>query len=139
LYDPDRVREPLRRDVNGAFKPVSWKEALDAVAEALSVASKTGKETAFLTKPVTGSAVSLIEEFGGKVRGSTHTVFYPNEEVVQQTAAEHVFGAGSRVSYDFSLPNVIVSFGAGFLETWLSPVEYIKAFTANRVPGRDGK
>ncbi|MCB0360104.1 MAG: hypothetical protein KDD44_10720, partial [Bdellovibrionales bacterium] len=39
---------------------------------------------------------------------------------------------------DFSKADTIVSFGAGFLETWISPVEYARQWAATRNPARKG-
>ncbi|MCB0322326.1 MAG: molybdopterin-dependent oxidoreductase [Bdellovibrionales bacterium] len=139
LYDPDRIREPLRREVGGTFKPVSWKEALEAIAEAMAAGGAAGKETVFLTNPLSGSVRKLVDEFTSKVPKASHVEYYSPDEAVQHAAAEQVFGPGAKVYYDFSLPKMIVSFGAGFLETWGSPVEYTKAYAAGRIPDAEGK
>jgi anaerobic selenocysteine-containing dehydrogenase len=41
LEDPDRVRRPLRRRVNGAFEEVSWDSALSEAAERIAAVQKT--------------------------------------------------------------------------------------------------
>ena len=33
LYNPDRIREPMRRDPAGRFQPIKWEEAEELLAE----------------------------------------------------------------------------------------------------------
>ena len=47
-----------------------------------------------------------------------------------KTANEKVFGLNGLVSYRMEQADALVSFGADFLETWLSPVEYAWKFKA---------
>jgi formate dehydrogenase len=45
LSDPDRVRDPLKRNADGTFSPVSWDEALDDIGARLnSVIERHGRE-----------------------------------------------------------------------------------------------
>ncbi len=47
-----------------------------------------------------------------------------------KTANKKVFGDEGLVSYHMDQADILVSFGADFLETWLSPVEYAWKFKA---------
>ena len=138
LYDPDRIREPLKRDVNGNFKPVSWKEALDAVAEAISTGVKAGKETILITKPSSGSEKDLLQEFAGSLNGVSQIEFDLFSREIFDRAAEESFGPGSRLNFDFSKAETVVSFGADYLETWLNPVAFTKDYATRRVPDASG-
>ncbi|MFM8486851.1 MAG: 4Fe-4S ferredoxin, partial [Bacteroidota bacterium] len=54
-------------------------------------------------------------------------------------ASEQCFGISAVPDYRFDAAEVIVSFGADFLGTWISPVEYARAYSANRkVSGKKG-
>ena len=55
LYNPDRVREPLIREANGAFKTVSWEEALGEIAKGFKTLGEN-KSAVLLTKPLSGSS-----------------------------------------------------------------------------------
>ena len=72
---------------------------------------------------------------------------YPTTEVVVYDAVsysgillanEQSFGKRVLPSYNFDKAEVIVSFGADFLGTWISPVEFTKQWVSNRNP-KDGK
>jgi anaerobic selenocysteine-containing dehydrogenase/Fe-S-cluster-containing dehydrogenase component len=138
LYDPDRVREPLKRDVNGVFRPISWKEAVETISKTFSAASKDGKEIALIAKPTSASENAIIKQFEQALPGVKyyqHQLY--NRDLLDQTAEES-FGRNSRLHFDFSKADVVVSFGADYLETWLSPVEFTKGFSSKRVP-QNGK
>lgn len=46
LYDPDRLRQPLKRTDEGQFKPISWEEAYREIAAKLNdLKAKYGPET----------------------------------------------------------------------------------------------
>ena len=131
-YDPDRIREPLKREVSGTFAPVAWKDGLGAFAQAVADASQAGAATVLLTAPTSGSEKALIKEFAGKVAGFQHMEFELSGQDVVDVAAEQVFGAGARTDFDFEKAEVIVSFGADYLETWLSPVRFARGWAAGR-------
>jgi molybdopterin-containing oxidoreductase family iron-sulfur binding subunit len=134
LYDPDRIREPLRRNpdtsASGASKfiPVKWGEALGEVATALS---KHGKDNLFLTGELTGAKRKLIQAWGQRaaIQHVTYDLMQP-EGLVR--ASEAVFGIAKVPEFHFDRADVIVSFGCDFLETWISPVEYARDWASRR-------
>jgi len=132
LYDPDRVREPLKRDVGGSFQPISWKDGIDAFATAVADANGAGKEVVLLTRPTSGSELALIDELAKKIPNFKHLEYeFQGGEIVDR-AAEQVFGPGLRTRIDLSKANTIVGFGADYLETWISPCEYSRDWAAKR-------
>jgi anaerobic selenocysteine-containing dehydrogenase len=54
-------------------------------------------------------------------------------------AAENVFGQAALPFFDIGGSNVVLSFGANFLEPWLSPVAYTRGFTSMRKGTVTGK
>jgi molybdopterin-containing oxidoreductase family iron-sulfur binding subunit len=57
-------------------------------------------------------------------------VFEPFAYEALKTANEKIFGVNGLVSYQMERADVLLAFGADFLETWLSPVEYARKFKA---------
>jgi anaerobic selenocysteine-containing dehydrogenase len=47
-------------------------------------------------------------------------------------AAENLFGQAGLPHFDIGGAQVVLSFGANFLETWLSPVSYTRGFVGLR-------
>jgi anaerobic selenocysteine-containing dehydrogenase/Fe-S-cluster-containing dehydrogenase component len=132
LYDPDRVREPLKRtfDKNNRpqFVPVSWDEALKATSDALK-ASK--KRNVIVTGEIGDSLASLINEFSKACKVDAIT-FDPFEPVALARATQKVFGVYGVPRYSFENAECVVNFGAEFLETWVSPCEYAREWSRSR-------
>lgn len=120
-YNPDRLRKPLLRE-GGALKEVSWADAERALAARLG-ATPAGR-FAFVTGPVSGHFKALVgnatDSFGA---GSRHVVYDPLSNAVNRAAAEQILGT-AQPRYALDEAQVIVSFGADFLDTWVSPVHY---------------
>ena len=140
LYDPDRIREPLKRDVNGAFKPISWEAAIKEIGTAVALAVSTNKKVALVTKPFTGSTDAILEELSGKLPETFYRVSYDGgRAAVENLHSADSFGQEYELEYDFQRADVIVSFGANYLENWGRPAAQIRGFAKRRVPGPSGK
>jgi molybdopterin-containing oxidoreductase family iron-sulfur binding subunit len=140
LYNPDRIRQPLRRDASGNFHPISWEEGEKFLAERLSAIRFLGKASriAFLTHRVTGSLERLIGEWL-QALGSKRWLFYEAFAYEPLTEANRIcFSQDSIPEYRVDEAEFLLSFGADFLETWISPVEFARAFSNMRKP-RNGK
>ncbi len=130
LYNPDRIRQPLSRDASGALQPVSWQEAEQILVEKLQTlrTEDQANTIAFLTGQLADSLHRLIEEWL-RVFGSQHFVtFEPFAYESLRQASQICFAQASLPSYAIDQAEFLISFGADFLETWRSPLEYAKAF-----------
>lgn len=124
LYDNERLKAP-RSGQNES----TWK-AVDAdITKALASAKNIRIVTNTITSPSTKKAIA---EFTAKYP-STKTVGYEAISYAALIEANRIaFGKAVVPSYNFDKANVIVSFGADFLGTWISPVEYTKGWAKNR-------
>ena len=119
-YNPDRLQKPLLRR-NGALAEVKWDEAMAALGER-AAATKDGR-FAILTGPVSGHLKVLVRNAADSFGGGQHYVYDPLSTRVNRAAAEEVFGSPTpRLLLDQA--QLIVSFGADFLDTWVSPVHF---------------
>ena len=118
LYNPDRVATPLRAGANG-FEAITWDEALEMLADGLG----TGGRSLFLTGrkgPTEGNMLnSLMEAVGGR-----RVIHDALDDSALRTATNIAFGVNTVPRYDIAAADFLVSFGADFLETWLSPVKF---------------
>ncbi len=128
LYDPDRVKTPMRRDSSGKLTGSTWDDAITEVGAVLSARPRI----AFLTDLQTGSAEALIREWL-KALGSDRLLVW---EPIDYAPVKSVFGIVP--TFDFGKCDYLISFGADFLETWISPIEYAREFAEMRQP-REGK
>jgi molybdopterin-containing oxidoreductase family iron-sulfur binding subunit len=134
LYDPDRIREPLKRDVGGSFTPVSWKDAVDAVAQTIADAKGGNDGIVFVTKRLSGSEAALLAEFGKGVKNFEHIEYELSDRDATNIALDKLFGQSLEISYDFGEADVVVGVGADYLETWGSPVKNARGWAARRKP-----
>lgn len=123
LYDTSRLRFPI---VNGN---ASTYDNLDrAVLQGLA-SGPVVLLTSTVTSPTTKQ---IIQEFLAKFPGSRHVQFDNISYSGLLLANEASYGRRAIPSYQFDAASVIVSIGADFLGTWLSPVEFTKQYSAGR-------
>jgi len=134
LYNPDRVTEPMARAAGGAWQKLSWDEAIGRLAAQLKAAR--GKGIVFLTGLETGSFGDLVDSWLRNV-GGRHVTHEPFAFEALREGNRLAFGTAAIPWYDFAAARYIVSFGADFMETWLSPVGYQHAFTRAHAFGAD--
>ncbi|MBI4419696.1 MAG: molybdopterin-dependent oxidoreductase, partial [Gemmatimonadetes bacterium] len=139
LYHPDRVRGPMARNAGGGFEPISWDDAIARVASEL--ANRPGDRTWFLTGHETGTFDRLVQQFLGAFGASGRVRFEPFGYEALRQATRDVFGVDALPIYDLGAAQYVMSFGADFLETWLSPVEFARGFANGRAfqDGRMGR
>ena len=135
LYDPDRIRTPLMKQ-NGTWKAVTWEEALMFASGKIGEARKGNRGLALLTDHATGSLQALAAEWAAGA-SATHLVYEPFGHESLREANRRTFGESAIPLFDFGRARFLISFGADFLETWLSPVGYARGFASMRAR-RDG-
>ena len=143
LYNPDRFGGPRRRrrpggdaPGQGLLEPVDWPAAQGLLVERLRAALDTGEpgRIAVVTPLLTGTLDRLVGRWAAAL-GARRLRYEPFAHEALRAASRAAFGLDAVPRYDFARPDLIVSFGADFLETWLSPVEYGRAFAAGRRRG----
>ena len=128
LYNPDRLKTPLLKE-NGQWRPLSFSKAEGLLrARAREAAGKGPDRVRMLTETVGDSMMGLLAAVAKNLESRKPLVFEPFAYESLKTANEKVFGVNGLVSYQMEKADVLLSFGADFLETWLSPVEYARKF-----------
>lgn len=126
LYDNDRFKTP---SIEG--KDVDW-NTLDAkVKDALTKAKNIRIVSGTVNSPSTKKAIA---EFTAKYPGTKHVTFEAVSNSAITEASQKSFGKAVLPSYRFDNAKVIVSFGADFLGSWISPIEFSKQWVKNRKP-----
>ena len=133
LYNPDRLTGPMLRNDFGVLEPVSWDVALNKLVELLQ--RNDPGSVALITDPLNGTlgtvAGGFMTAYGGR-----HLALEPLENTVLRAATKQVFGQDRLPEFDLENADYVLSFGADFLSTWLSPVHYSRAYGEFR-QGRD--
>ncbi|ANE51907.1 TAT-variant-translocated molybdopterin oxidoreductase [Flavisolibacter tropicus] len=131
LYDTNRTRHPKRKNGN-RLEEVATFEALDSqIANAL--AGLGGAPVVLLTSTIVSpSTRQIVTDFLAKYPGSRHVQYDAVSYSGMLLANEATFGKRALPSYQFDRAKVIVSLGADFLGTWISPVEFARQYSYGR-------
>jgi anaerobic selenocysteine-containing dehydrogenase len=139
LYDPDRIKGPMRR-VEGGWEQVSWEEALDEIANKLQTLrdSSHPERLVFLHDGKRGPTSDLIARFC-RAFGTPNDVHYPRYSA-DGTALTHLLTQGwsDHAAYDWESTNYLLCFGGAFLEAWQPLVRQLRAYSRMR-RGRPGQ
>jgi anaerobic selenocysteine-containing dehydrogenase/Fe-S-cluster-containing dehydrogenase component len=130
VYNPDRITEP-RLKTNGQWQRISFADAGAMIQQRMQQAAAKGPDRIALMTEVVGDC--LLDLFGEVLRrfdSSDPVVFEPFAFESLKFAHAQVFGDPILPSYRMEQADLLVSLGADFLETWLSPVEYARKFKA---------
>ena len=128
LYHPDRIAGAMRRGGSrdsGQFDPISWEpEAMNTLVRQLT---DRGSRAVLVTKPTRGHLGLLTSRFADAV-GAEHLNYEPVDNNVYRAAAKDVYQQDVLPDFDFENANIILSFGADFLSTWLSPTRWNRGY-----------
>ncbi|AOY59327.1 MopA: molybdopterin oxidoreductase, iron-sulfur binding subunit [Desulfococcus multivorans] len=128
VYNPDRIRTPLIK-TDGRWRPLTREAATAVVRERLSEAATAGDGNVFLLSEVVGeTTLDAMNQFMGAVKSGPPVLFEAFAYESLKAANALTFGIKGLCRYHIDAADVLVGFGADFLETWLSPVEYARKF-----------
>jgi anaerobic selenocysteine-containing dehydrogenase len=141
LYHPDRIQQPLRRTGprgSGEFRKISWAEGLGLLTTRLKELQRENAtdSLAMLTPQLTGSLASLVSGFMRSFGSPRHLSYELLSPDWLRLASRQSFGQPGLPYYDLAETRYLLSFGADFVESHLSPVQYGNAFGRMR-QGRD--
>ena len=142
LYNPDRIQHPYQQ-ARGGGNPLrlTWDQAVGKVKQAISAQPPAG--IAFLLGMTPDHLADLVTEITAALgapapwRYGALEMFDGRTTLAQ--AASQVLGVSALPYFDLGNASLTFSFGANFLETYLSPVAYGRGYSAMRRGVRDGK
>jgi anaerobic selenocysteine-containing dehydrogenase len=133
LYDPDRIKGPMRR-IGEGWQQISWDEALMEIASALNRLRDSGhpERMAFLHDGKSGPTNDLIARFcrafgtPNNLRQFRHSADgTPLARLLSQ-------GWNGHAAYDWENTNYLLCFGGAFLEAWQPLVRHLRAYARLR-------
>jgi MoCo/4Fe-4S cofactor protein with predicted Tat translocation signal len=131
LYDTARLRFPVQM-VKGVPQQVTSFEAFDKLVMD-SMAGQQAGITVLLTPTITSvTTKQIIADALSKYQGSLHVQYDADSFSGMLLANEASYGKRAIPSYHFDNAKVIVSLGADFLGTWLSPIEFARQYASGR-------
>jgi anaerobic selenocysteine-containing dehydrogenase/Fe-S-cluster-containing dehydrogenase component len=125
LYHPDRFSGPQRRE-GATLRPVGWDDALKTFADKLTAlrGANKGRAIAVVSQLESGSLGALLDRFGQALGARARVTLEPFGYEAIRAANRATFGRDAVPSYLFAEAQVILNFGADFLETWINNVHY---------------
>ncbi len=128
LYDSQRLLKPWWRG-----EATTWEKLDTEIEAALNAAAASGRSVRLLTETLhSPSELAAIARFGERFEDFQHVVYDPlsTSAILDAHAATH----GRRVlpRYRIDAADVLVSFDADFLATWISPVEFTAGYRKAR-------
>jgi MoCo/4Fe-4S cofactor protein with predicted Tat translocation signal len=131
LYNTARLRYPMEKS-GDVFKEAPTYESIDKkITEALAAVGT--KQIVLLSSTLNSpSELSVIEAFKAKYPTFKHVSYDAVSYSGILQANELSYGKRSIPSYHFDQAKVIVSLGADFLSSWVSPVEFAKQYANGR-------
>ncbi len=149
LYNPDRVQNPGKHvrgenvfssDKGAGFQELTWLDVTNIVADALT--KNQPDEVAFLVGMAPDHLFDLVTDLTqtigapAPVRFGALGMFEARTTLMK--AAQELFGQSGLPFFDIGNADLVISFGANFLETWLSPVAQTRGYSQLR-KGKNGR
>jgi anaerobic selenocysteine-containing dehydrogenase/Fe-S-cluster-containing dehydrogenase component len=139
IYNPDRIKTPLLKEKD-TWQPISFSKAQALLKYKTHDAARNGPDRIrMLTEVIGKNLLALFADALTQWNTQAALIYEPFAYESLKTANQKVWGQNGLVSYRIEQADVLVSFGADFLETWLSPVEYARKFKAMHVLKQDQK
>ena len=128
LYDTKRIQHAgtIRE---GLVEKKEWAELDREIKGKLAAGGGIRILTNTIISP---TAKKAIGEFTTKYPGAQVVSYDPVSSAALLAANEQSFGIKAVPNYRFDLADVIVSLGADFLGTWISPIEYARQYAQKR-------
>ena len=126
LYHPDRITDPLAKDASGKLVKTTWDDALGRLSAKVKEAK--GRGLTFLTGVEASSFGDLADDWM-KQAGGRHVTYEPFAFEALREGNRLAFGTAAIPMYEFASARYLLSFGADFMETWLSPVGFQNGFS----------
>ncbi len=130
LYNPDRNRSPLKINEFGRLAPSSWETGTDELSAKINelVSQGKGNRIVYLSNSISGTLNDLVDKWT-KAIGAKHYTYESFSYDPIKEANKISFGIEEIPTYKIEDADYVLSFGADFLETWLSPTQYARGFS----------
>ena len=128
LYDVSKLKTPLLKKEES-----TWADVDTFVKAELNKAQASGKKIRVVSSTLNSpSAKAVIADFAAKYPTTKHVQYDAISYTGIIKANENSFGKAVLPKYNFDKADLIVSFAADFLGTWISPEEFTAQYISNR-------
>ena len=128
LYDGERLRQPLIKS-----QPASWEDVDQQIKWQLTTIKQSGGKVRVLGSPTSSpTSRDTVDTFLTQFANGKHIVYNAVSKAAIGAAHLKTHQVAARPVFHFEKAKMIVSFGADFLGTWLSPVQFTRAYAEAR-------
>ncbi|MGL6021572.1 MAG: TAT-variant-translocated molybdopterin oxidoreductase [Chitinophagaceae bacterium] len=125
LYDTYRLAYPTKKGKEVSFEKID--------EEILTSLQNTKGSIVLLTAPITSiTGIEVINQFKAKFKNVKHQTYNPISYNGLLKANKESYGISQLANYNFDKAKVIVSFGADFLGSWITPTRFSAQYVKNR-------
>jgi MoCo/4Fe-4S cofactor protein with predicted Tat translocation signal len=128
LYDVSKLKAPLLKKAE-----TTWSKLDEFVKGELNKAQASGKKIRVVSSSLNSpSAKAVVTDFAVKYPTTKHVQYDAVSYTGIIKANENSFGKAVLPKYNFDKADLIVSFAADFLGTWISGEEFTAQYVSNR-------
>jgi molybdopterin-containing oxidoreductase family iron-sulfur binding subunit len=130
LYDSLRLKQPLE-----GGKASSWAEIDQAILARLDEFRRSRTAVRYLSGTITSpTKQAVIDRFLAQFHNARHVMYDALSASAILDAQQQTHGTRVLPHYRFDKADVVASFDADFLGTWISPVEFTHDYSLRRHP-----
>ena len=130
LYDGGRFHGPLKEGISAGWDTIDH----EIISHLEKIVEEKGTIVLLTPTIFSPSTEAVISGFLQNFKGSEWVQYDAISYSAMLEANKITFGKQVIPDFRFDKADLIVSIGADFLGTWLSPVEYTKQFSSRRIP-----
>lgn len=128
LYDVSKLKAPLLKK-----EETTWSKLDEFVKGELNKAQASSKKIRIVSSSLNSpSAKAVVADFAAKYPTTKHVQYDAVSYTGMIKANENSFGKAVLPKYNFDKADLIVSFAADFLGTWISGEEFTAQYVSNR-------
>jgi anaerobic selenocysteine-containing dehydrogenase/Fe-S-cluster-containing dehydrogenase component len=141
LYNPDRFPGPLMKKGKGKLVPVTWEQGEEVLVRTLDdlVRQGRGERIVFISELMNGSLRELTSLWLSTMNSHELLLYESFAYEPLRRANQAVFQCDGVPHYRIDRADFLISLGAGFLETWISNLEFARQFAAFHSLQQKGK
>lgn len=128
LYDYARLKGPIAKGAEAKWDTV----ISDIKNKLVDAASKQSKIRIVSSTIISPTTKKVIAEFIAKYPTAKHVTYDAASQYGLIKAHQLAFGKAALPTFCFDKADVIVSFGADFLNNWISPIEHARQYAETR-------
>ncbi len=138
LFSPARLKRPLLKSSDGAFKAISWDEAMAVLEEKLGSIKGVQNKLAVISGDQNGTINEVLSGFC-TLAGSDAFFQMPSESQNAARVWQGLLGLNGRMGYDLDNSDYVLAIGADILESWGPAINNRRAYGDSRPHGEAPK